>query len=210
MLARKIADAGLCEFRRQLEYNAKLNGAELVIASRWSPSGKMCSVCGRIVEDLPLSAREWTCQCAAVHDLEINTAKICCYALARVSCTPKERLWRGRLWRWSYSQRETSLVEAGISLVLNGAWIEQRIISDLPADSGGCVRPGATNHAGGCPDGGSAVRAKGAEKPSRPGHPCDDIGAPRGHGTHSSESGSEKAACGPGKASGQILLPRSS
>lgn len=120
MLARKIADAGLCEFRRQLEYNAKLNGAELVIASRWFPSGKMCSVCGRIVEDLPLSAREWTCQCGALHDLEINTAKMCCYALARVSCTPKERLWRGRLWRWSYSQRETSLVEAGISLVLNG------------------------------------------------------------------------------------------
>lgn len=44
MVARKIADTGLCEFRRQLEYKAKLNGAELVIASRWFPSGKMCAV----------------------------------------------------------------------------------------------------------------------------------------------------------------------
>lgn len=50
-LARKIADIGFYEFRRQLEYKAKLNGAELVIASRWFPSSKMCSVvrshCGR-------------------------------------------------------------------------------------------------------------------------------------------------------------------
>lgn len=74
-LARKIADIGLYEYRRQLEYKAKLSGAELVIASRWFPSGKTCSVCGRIVEDLPLSAREWTCQCGAVHDGEINGAK---------------------------------------------------------------------------------------------------------------------------------------
>ena len=43
-LARKIADIGLYEYRRQLEYKAKLSGAELVIASRSFPSGKMCSV----------------------------------------------------------------------------------------------------------------------------------------------------------------------
>jgi putative transposase len=73
-LARKIADIGLYEYRRQPEYKANLNGAELVIASRWFLSGKMCSVCGRIVEDLPLSAREWTCQCGAVHGREINGA----------------------------------------------------------------------------------------------------------------------------------------
>jgi hypothetical protein len=40
---RKIADIGLYEYRRQLEYKAKLSGAELVRASRWFPSG-MCSV----------------------------------------------------------------------------------------------------------------------------------------------------------------------
>ncbi|PYT90432.1 MAG: hypothetical protein DMG41_05265, partial [Acidobacteria bacterium] len=75
---------GFYEFRRQLEYKAKLNGAELVIASRWFPSSKMCSVCGRIAEDLPLSAREWTRECGAFHDRDINAAKnLCCYPLAR-------------------------------------------------------------------------------------------------------------------------------
>jgi len=53
-LARKIADIGFYEFRRQLEYKTKLNGAELVTASRWFPSSKMRSVCGRIAEDLPI------------------------------------------------------------------------------------------------------------------------------------------------------------
>ena len=74
-LARKIADIGFYEFRRQLKYKANLYGAELVIASRWFRSSKMCSVCGRIVEDLRLSARESTCQCGAVADREINGAK---------------------------------------------------------------------------------------------------------------------------------------
>lgn len=88
-LARKIADIGFYEFRRQLQYKAKLHGAQLVIAtSRWFPSSKMCSVCGRIVEDLPLSVREWTCPCGAVHDREINGAiNLRQYAVVRVSCT---------------------------------------------------------------------------------------------------------------------------
>ena len=87
-LARKIGDIGFYEFRRQLGYKTELNGAELVIASRWFPSSKMCSVCGRIREDLPLSAREWTCECGAVHDREINAAKnLCCYAVDRASWT---------------------------------------------------------------------------------------------------------------------------
>ena len=85
-LARKIADIGFHEFRRQLGYKAKLYG-ELVTASRWFPSSKMCSVCGRTKEDLPLSAREWTCECGTVHDREINAAKnLYCYAVDRASC----------------------------------------------------------------------------------------------------------------------------
>ena len=58
---------------------------ELVIACRRFRSSKMCSVCGRIT-DLPLSEREWTCECGAVHDRNINGAKnLRCHALARVS-----------------------------------------------------------------------------------------------------------------------------
>ena len=83
-------------------------GAELVTASRWFPSSKMCSVCGRIVEELPLSKREWSCECGAFHDREINGAKnLCRYAVDRASCT-------------RINACGTSLAEAGISHVLHG------------------------------------------------------------------------------------------
>lgn len=86
-LARYIADIGFYEFRRQLEYKARLHGAQLVTASRWFPSSKMCCVCGRISEELPLSIREWTCACGTFHDRDINAARnLRRYALDRASC----------------------------------------------------------------------------------------------------------------------------
>ena len=86
-LARKIADIGFQEFRRQLEYKARLYGTDLVTASRWFPSSKICSVCGRISEELPLSIREWTCECGTFHDRDINAARnLRRYALDRASC----------------------------------------------------------------------------------------------------------------------------
>ena len=117
-LARHIADIGFHEFRRQLEYKACLYGTELVTASRWFPSSKMCSACGRIAEALPLSIREWTCECGAWHDRDVNAARnLRRYALDRASCARINALRRGRLWRRSCGQRETSLAEAGISHV---------------------------------------------------------------------------------------------
>ena len=86
-LARSIADIGLHEFRRQLEYKARLYGAQIVTASRWFPSSKMCSVCGSIAEELPLPIREWRCACGTLHDRDINAARnLRCYALDRASC----------------------------------------------------------------------------------------------------------------------------
>ena len=86
-LARNIGDIGFHEFRRQLEYKAMLYGADLVTASRWFPSSKMCSECGLIAEGLPLSIREWTCECGAFHDRDINAARnLRRYALDRASC----------------------------------------------------------------------------------------------------------------------------
>jgi len=86
-LARHIADIGFHEFRRQLEYKARLYGAQLVTASRWFPSSKMCSACGRITAELPLSIREWRCECGAWHDRDINAARnLRRYALDRASC----------------------------------------------------------------------------------------------------------------------------
>jgi putative transposase len=85
-LARKIGDSGFPEFRRQLEYKARLYGTDLVTASRWFPSSKICSACGRISEELPLSIREWTCECGTFHDRDINAARNRRYALDRASC----------------------------------------------------------------------------------------------------------------------------
>ena len=94
-LARNIGDLGFYEFRRQLEYKARLYGADLVTASRWFPSSKACSACGRISEELPLSIREWTCECGTFHDRDINAARnLRRYAL---ELRPNQRLWRGRL-----------------------------------------------------------------------------------------------------------------
>ena len=68
-LSRAIADVGFYEFRRQLEYKCKWYGSELVIALRFYPSSKKCSMCGNIKKDLGLSERTYTCD---VCGLELN------------------------------------------------------------------------------------------------------------------------------------------
>ncbi|WP_264798076.1 RNA-guided endonuclease InsQ/TnpB family protein, partial [Acidocella aminolytica] len=47
-LARSIMDGGFFEFRRQLDYKARLYGATVVVADRWFPSSKTCSCCGSV------------------------------------------------------------------------------------------------------------------------------------------------------------------
>ena len=66
---------------------ARLYGAELVTASRWFPNSKMCAECGVLVEELPLSLREWRCACGALHDRDTNAARnLCRNTLDRASC----------------------------------------------------------------------------------------------------------------------------
>jgi putative transposase len=73
-LARAISDAGWAELRRQLEYKADWYGRTVIAIDRFYPSSKTCSACGRIVEKLPLTVREWECRCGAVHDRDVNAA----------------------------------------------------------------------------------------------------------------------------------------
>jgi putative transposase len=74
-LARSIADMGFREFRRQVEYKAARRGALVVVASRFFPSSKLCSACGRIQDKLPLTVRVWTCPaCRTTHDRDQNAA----------------------------------------------------------------------------------------------------------------------------------------
>ena len=74
-LSRAIADVGLYEFRRQIEYKARDAGVEVKCVSRWYPSSKTCSGCGWIHEDLTLTDRIFTCQqCGVVLDRDENAA----------------------------------------------------------------------------------------------------------------------------------------
>jgi putative transposase len=75
-LSRAITDIGWFEFRRQIEYKATMTGSTLVVADRWFPSSKRCSVCEKINETLTLSERSWTCgSCGTSHDRDVNAAR---------------------------------------------------------------------------------------------------------------------------------------
>ncbi|MFC9610666.1 IS607 family element RNA-guided endonuclease TnpB [Streptomyces sp. NPDC056938] len=75
-LARRIADAGFGEIRRQLEYKTRQRHASrLVVADRWYPSSKTCSGCGAVKAKLPLHVRTYECDaCDLVLDRDENAA----------------------------------------------------------------------------------------------------------------------------------------
>ncbi|GAA1735091.1 RNA-guided endonuclease TnpB family protein [Nonomuraea bangladeshensis] len=74
-LARAISDAGWRELRRMLAYKTAWYRRTLAVADRFFPSSKLCSICGTVQEEMPLSVRAWVCACGAVHDREVNAAQ---------------------------------------------------------------------------------------------------------------------------------------
>ncbi|MEV6700364.1 IS607 family element RNA-guided endonuclease TnpB [Streptomyces sp. NPDC051453] len=75
-LARRIADAGFGEIRRQLTYKTRRNGCRIVAADRWFPSSKTCSGCGAVKAKLPLHIRTYECDaCGLVLDRDDNAAR---------------------------------------------------------------------------------------------------------------------------------------
>jgi len=75
-LARRIADAGFGEIRRQLDYKTRHRHAtRMIVASRWYPSSKTCSGCGAVKAKLPLHIRTYECDaCGLVIDRDDNAA----------------------------------------------------------------------------------------------------------------------------------------
>ena len=74
-LARRLADAGMAELRRQLAYKTAWAGGVLVQADTFYPSSKTCSGCGHVKAKLPLSARVFACECCGlVVDRDLNAA----------------------------------------------------------------------------------------------------------------------------------------
>ncbi|MFF2205739.1 RNA-guided endonuclease InsQ/TnpB family protein [Streptomyces sp. NPDC058145] len=86
-LARAISDASWTGLRSMLEYKCAWYGRELVAIDRFFPSSKLCGNCGTVREKLPLNVREWTCDCGAVHDRDVNAARnILAAGLAASAC----------------------------------------------------------------------------------------------------------------------------
>ncbi|WP_405823228.1 IS607 family element RNA-guided endonuclease TnpB [Streptomyces sp. NBC_01390] len=75
-LARRIADAGFGEIRRQLDYKtSQRHATRIIVADRWYPSSKTCSGCGVVKAKLPLHVRTYECDaCGLVIDRDDNAA----------------------------------------------------------------------------------------------------------------------------------------
>ena len=74
-LSKAIAQQGLYEFKRQLQYKCEFYRIEFVEADKWYPSSKICSECGNKKTKLSLSERTYICEeCGAVIDRDFNAS----------------------------------------------------------------------------------------------------------------------------------------
>ena len=74
-LAQAIADVGLFEFRRQIEYKAKWNKRKVVFVDTFFPSSKQCSCCKNVKPDLTLKDRVYKCDaCGLEIDRDLNAS----------------------------------------------------------------------------------------------------------------------------------------
>ena len=73
-LAKAVMDANFYELHRQLHYKMAWAGGEVRQVDRFFPSSKLCSICGLINDRLMLADREWTCDCGAHHNRDMNAA----------------------------------------------------------------------------------------------------------------------------------------
>jgi len=74
-LAKSIQEMNFGEFRKQIEYKAKLYNRTVLFIDRWFPSSKRCSCCGKKNKDLKLSDRMFICpHCGKIIDRDLNAA----------------------------------------------------------------------------------------------------------------------------------------
>lgn len=74
-LSKAIAQQGLYEFKRQMQYKCEFYGIEFVEADKWYPSSKICSECGHKKTKLSLSERTYICEeCGVIIDRDFNAS----------------------------------------------------------------------------------------------------------------------------------------
>jgi len=73
-LASSLAECSFYEFRRQLEYKARLYSCQVVVADRFYPSSQLCSCCQH-KQQMPLHQRVFRCEsCGLEKDRDLNAA----------------------------------------------------------------------------------------------------------------------------------------
>jgi putative transposase len=72
-LSKAVADVGIFELNRQLEYKAAWYGKQVIKINRWYPSTKTCSACGTM-KPMKLSERVYECSCGLSLDRDENAA----------------------------------------------------------------------------------------------------------------------------------------
>ncbi len=74
-LAQSLSDVSLGKFYDTLQYKCDWQGINLIEIGRFEPSSKLCSACGTIKKELPLSVRQYQCErCGLVIDRDLNAA----------------------------------------------------------------------------------------------------------------------------------------
>jgi len=74
-LSKSIQQQGFYEFGKLIQYKSEKQGTEFVVADKWYPSSKTCSVCGHVKTKLSLSEREFKCECcSSVIDRDKNAS----------------------------------------------------------------------------------------------------------------------------------------
>ena len=71
---KKVFDNGWGMFTTFLDYKLSNEGKKLVKIDKWFPSSKICSHCGGIKDEMPLSERMYVCECGFTCDRDINAA----------------------------------------------------------------------------------------------------------------------------------------
>lgn len=73
-LGKGVMDNGYGMFRNMMEYKLEERGKTFVKVDRFFPSTKKCSICGKIKTEMPLSEREYICECGNQMDRDVNAA----------------------------------------------------------------------------------------------------------------------------------------
>lgn len=74
--AKYLADAGLYEKRRQLEYKAAWRNGQVITTGQFEPTNKQCAACGFVNDVLRVGQEKWECpNCKRINDKYNNSLK---------------------------------------------------------------------------------------------------------------------------------------